>query len=128
MYVVSVAKTSLKKISIVFFLLKTSYVSQRGRLFPFRCPVSLACVRQAAGASSNRASACFITRSRLALCDPMDCSLPGSSVHGILQARTLEYVAIPFSSPDPGIELGCPALQADNLPSEPLEMPSSDNY
>ena len=31
------------------------------------------------------------------LCDPMDCSLPGSSVHGILQARILEWVAAPFS-------------------------------
>ena len=31
------------------------------------------------------------------LCDPMDCSLPGSPVHGILQARTLEWVAIFFS-------------------------------
>ena len=30
-------------------------------------------------------------------CDPMDCSLPGSSVHGILQARILEWVAISFS-------------------------------
>ena len=32
-----------------------------------------------------------------ALCDPVDCSLPGSSVHGILQARVLEWVAISFS-------------------------------
>ena len=32
------------------------------------------------------------------LCDPKDCSLPGSSVHGILQARILEWVPIPFSS------------------------------
>ena len=31
------------------------------------------------------------------LCKPMDCSLPGSSVHGILQARILEWAAIPFS-------------------------------
>ena len=31
------------------------------------------------------------------LCDPMDCSPPGSSVHGLLQARILEWVAIPFS-------------------------------
>ena len=31
------------------------------------------------------------------LCNPMDCSLPGFSVHGILQARILEWVAIPFS-------------------------------
>ena len=33
----------------------------------------------------------------LILCSPMDYSLPGSSVHGILQARMLEWVAIPFS-------------------------------
>ena len=33
----------------------------------------------------------------LTLCDTMDCSPPGSSVHGILQARILEWVAIPFS-------------------------------
>ena len=31
------------------------------------------------------------------LCDPMDCSPPGSSIHGILQTRILECVAIPFS-------------------------------
>ena len=30
------------------------------------------------------------------LCDPVDCGLPGSSVHGILQARILEWVAMPF--------------------------------
>ena len=34
---------------------------------------------------------------RLVFCDPMDCSPPGSSVHGISQARTLEWVAIAFS-------------------------------
>ena len=34
---------------------------------------------------------------RLTLCDPMDYSLPGSSAHGIFQARTLERVAMPFS-------------------------------
>ena len=38
-----------------------------------------------------------VTQSCLTLCDPMDCSQPGSSVHGILQARILEWVAIPFS-------------------------------
>ena len=36
-------------------------------------------------------------QSYLTLCDPMDCSPPGSSVHGILQARILECVAISFS-------------------------------
>ena len=50
----------------------------------------------------------------------MDYGRPGSSVHGILQARTLEWVAISFSRdlPDPGIEPGSPALQADSLPTE----------
>ena len=55
------------------------------------------------------------------LCNPMDCSPPGSSFHGILQARILERVARPFcrgSSP-PRIEPRSPALQADSLPSEP---------
>ena len=36
-------------------------------------------------------------QSCLTLCNPIDCSLPGSSVHGILQARTLEWVAMPSS-------------------------------
>ena len=38
-----------------------------------------------------------IAKSCLTLTDPMDCSLPGSSVHGIFQARVLEWVAIAFS-------------------------------
>ena len=41
--------------------------------------------------------ACEVTQSCPTLCDPMDCSLPGSSVHGIFQARVLEWVAISFS-------------------------------
>ena len=40
----------------------------------------------------------MLIQSCLTLCDPMDCSLPGSSVHGIPQARILEWVAISFST------------------------------
>ena len=40
---------------------------------------------------------CMHAQSYLTLCDPMNCSPPGSSVHGILQARILEWVAIPLS-------------------------------
>ena len=40
---------------------------------------------------------CVLTWWCLTLCDPMDCSPPGSSVHGILQARVLEWIAISFS-------------------------------
>ena len=39
----------------------------------------------------------LVAQSCLTLCDPMDCSPPGSSVHGILQARILKWGAIPFS-------------------------------
>ena len=39
----------------------------------------------------------LVTQSCLTLCDPMDCSPPGSSVHGISQAKILEWVAIFFS-------------------------------
>ena len=38
-----------------------------------------------------------VAQSCPSLSDPMDCSLPGSSVHGVLQARALEWVAIAFS-------------------------------
>ena len=56
----------------------------------------------------------------LSLSDLMDCSPPGSSVHGILQARILEWLPFPFPGdlPDPGIEPRSPALQADSLISE----------
>ena len=55
------------------------------------------------------------------LCDPVDGNLPGSSVHGIFQARVLEWWPFPSPGdlPDPGIEPGSPALQADALLSEP---------
>ena len=59
------------------------------------------------------------------LCDPVDCSLPGFSVHGILRARY--WSGLPFPSPgdfpDPGIEPGSPALEADALTSEPPGKP-----
>ena len=48
------------------------------------------------------------------LCDPMDCSLPGSSVHGIFQARILEWVGVSFSRglPNPWIEPKSPMSPA----------------
>ena len=60
-------------------------------------------------------------------CDPIDCSLPGSSVHGIFQARVLEWVPISFSrgSSNPGIEPRSPTLQSDCLPAEPPGKPKN---
>ena len=59
------------------------------------------------------------------LCDPKDCNSPGSSVHGILQARILKWVAIPFSraSSRPRDQTWVSALQADSLLSEPPGKP-----
>ena len=56
---------------------------------------------------------CPVAQSFLTLCDSVDCSPPGSSVHGILQARTLEWVAISFSreSPQPRDRIHVPALE-----------------
>ena len=63
-----------------------------------------------------------VTQLCLTLSDTRHCSLPGSSVHELLQIRILECVASPFSRGnlhDPGIRPGSPALHADSLPSEP---------
>ena len=55
----------------------------------------------------------LVAQSCLSLCDPVDCSWPGSSVHGISQARILEWVAIPFckgsSWPRDWIQVSCTA-------------------
>ena len=60
---------------------------------------------------------CVCAQSCLTLGDPMDCSLSGSCIHGILQARTLEWVAVSlsrrFSQPRDGIHVSpvsCPAV------------------
>ena len=72
---------------------------------------------------------CSVTQLCLTLCDPMDCSLPGSSVHGIFQARILEWVAIssfqrifPTQGWNPYL---LPLLhwQADSLPPAPPGKP-----
>ena len=64
-------------------------------------------------------------RSCTTMCNPMHCSLPGSSTHGILQPRTLEWVALSFSrgSCNPGIKptsLMSPALQSRFFTSVPV--------
>ena len=46
---------------------------------------------------SSYSCSCLVTKSCPALCDPMDCSPPGSSVHEVSQTRILEWIAISFS-------------------------------
>ena len=72
---------------------------------------------------------CSVAQLCLTLCHPMDCSPPGSSVHGIFQASILEWEAISYSPgdlSDPGIEtvsLASPALAAGFVITVPLGKP-----
>ena len=69
---------------------------------------------------------CVFARSHLTLWDPMNCSPPGTSVHGIFQARTLEYS--PGDLPDPGnrtvAPTASPTLRADSFNTEPSGKPA----
>ena len=69
-----------------------------------------------------RSCCCIVTKSCLTPCNPMDCSSPGSSVHGILQARILEFLSAE-DLPHPGMEPVSLALQADSLPLSHLGSP-----
>ena len=63
------------------------------------------------------------------LCDPMDCSPPGSSVHGDSPGKNTAVgcQALSRGSSHPGIEMESPALQADSLPSELLGKSGSNS-
>ena len=78
---------------------------------------------------SGTSHLCSVAQSYLTLCNPTDCSPPSSSVHGISQARILEWVAISLSRgsswPRDRTCASCiSVLQADSLPFEPSENPS----
>ena len=73
---------------------------------------------------------CLVPKLGLILCDPMDCSPPGSSVHDISQARILERVASPFSRGTswPEVEPGSPALAGGFFTTEPPGKPYGGRY
>ena len=74
----------------------------------------------------QRPECMLVSQLCLTLCDPMDCSPPGSSVHGI--SRQDYWSGLPFpilgNLPNPGIEPRSPALQTDSLPAEPQRKPT----
>ena len=78
---------------------------------------------------SERKVKLLVARSSPTFCNPMDWGPPGSSVHGFLQARILEWVAMPFSrgSSWPSDQTKSSALQADFLLSEPPGKPYGIN-
>ena len=65
---------------------------------------------------------CLVTQSCLTLCFPMDCSLPGSSVHGDSPGKNTgvgcHVLLQGFFPTHPGVELESPAFQTDSLPAE----------
>ena len=79
---------------------------------------------------SSSESESEFAQSCLTLCNPMDCSLPGSSLHGIFQARVLEWVAISFSrgSSPSRDRTWVSTFQADALTSEPPGKPELKLY
>ena len=68
---------------------------------------------------------CLVAQPCLTLCDPMDCSLTGSSVHGDPPGKNRSGLLCPSPGelPNPGVEPRCPPLQADSLPTEPPGKP-----
>ena len=77
----------------------------------------------------NKVCVCLVTQLCLTLCDPMGCSPPGSSVHGILQAWILQWVPFPSPGdfPNPGTEHASPpsaVVQVDSLPLSHLGSPN----
>ena len=78
-------------------------------ILPFNCQFLLLRAETQRGVMAGHCHSCVCAKSLpscLTLCGPMDCIPPGSSVHGALQARILEWVAMPSSRdlPNPGIE------------------------
>ena len=69
---------------------------------------------------------CLVAKSFLTPWDPTDCSLPGSSIHGISQQEYWSQLPFPPPGdlPNPGIEPLSPAFTADYLPSEPPGKPT----
>ena len=97
---VLVANTLMESWKSVLFMLKCIFLIKSVLCCPY--PVLMLCCVQL-----------FVT---------LDCSLPGSSVHGISQARILEWALPPGDIPDPGIEPTSPvalALQEESSPAEP---------
>ena len=97
---------------------------------PGSLPLSGALNQRRWSTPQRKSKICFcslVTKSCLTFCGPLDCSPPGSSVHGILKARVLEWLAISFSrgSSDPVIEPTSPTLAGRFFIAEPPGKPKN---
>ena len=71
--------------------------TQRCECNKYPCIIQLKMVKMVHSVLCERKVKVLVDQSHPALCNALDCSPPGSSVHGVLQARILEWVAISFS-------------------------------
>ena len=98
-------------------------------LYPFTCGWALKLLPYSGYCKGQDERACECAQSQPALWDPIDCSPPGSSVHGILQARILDWFATSFSKEeicpprDRPSSLGTPALAGRFFTNAPLGKP-----
>ena len=97
--------------------------------YHFKGPTQIHSHFKVLGVKTTTYSCCcyLAAQSCLTLCDPMDCSPPGSSVHGISQPRILEWLPCPSPGdlPNPGIKPMSPAWQEDSLPLHYLGSPTT---
>ena len=96
----------------------SKYRTRKGMAVRFSKKVSISVTLQRTKSCASKVK----LLSRATLCDPMDCSPPGSSVHGIVQAKVQEWVAISFSrgsSRTQGMHPGLPHCRQIILLSEP---------
>ena len=100
-----------------------SLFAPRSHSSPLLCLLSLRSFQSLRDLFMHACELCPFRHVRL--CVPMDCSPPGSSVPGILQARILEWAAIssPGDPPNPGTELTSPALAGGFFTLSPPERP-----
>ena len=146
MYCLLLQFNTLKSLKTYFFMFMIKFWSHSDKfLLPFksilwRClALPLSCLYLCVSHSEvnsftlkwkERKEESEVVQSCLTLCDPADCSPPGSSIHGILQARILEWITISFPRGSSGSRdgtPGSPALQADALTSEPPGQTPNEN-
>ena len=118
--------------SLFCILTNLDYITTEIRVFHLKFLVALYIILTLDGHCwlVSEVSKCSVAQLCLTVCASMDCSPPGSSVHGILQVRILKWVAIPFSSgsfqPRDQTQVSCPGLLSCR--QIPVEAPVKSNY